>query len=159
MAGYGSNAAADTYHAERGNTAWAALLDAAKTVARIRGSVYIDGYYGSRFPGTKTGGRAQERAWPRTSATDRDGASIDALSVPIEVEQAAYEAALIEAVTPGKLNPTLSQLNNVRRTSVGPVEKEFFEPGGLEDLRPMVTIIEELLAPLIYRIVIPVAVA
>lgn len=158
MAGYGSNDAADVYHAARGNTAWAALTADQKTAARLRGSVYIDGYYLLKFPGTKTGGRAQERAWPRTGAEDSDGAAIDPNEVPAEVEQGSYEAALIEGAAPGSLSPTLSAASNVKYKKIGPIEKEFFEPGSLEELRPMSTLIDEILAPIITRIVVPVLV-
>lgn len=159
MAGYGTNLAADAYHLARGNTAWAALTSDQKDATRLRGSVYIDGRYALKFPGTKTGGRAQERAWPRTGAEDWEGAAIDPSVVPLEIEQASYEAALIEATTPGSLSPTISASGLVRSETVGPISTEYFEPkGGVIDLRPMVTLIDGILAPIITRIVVPVLV-
>lgn len=151
MAGYGSNEAADSYHQARGNAAWAALSADQKTAARVRGSVYVDGRYGARFPGVKAGGRAQERAWPRIGADDWEGSAISSDIVPIEVEHATYEAALIEAADPGSLSPTVAPSDMLKREKVGPIEQEYFQPGGASDMRPLATIIDDLLAPLIQR--------
>ena len=46
---YGTLAAADTYHAERGNTTWTGS-DADKDAARLRATEYIDQAYRSSFP-------------------------------------------------------------------------------------------------------------
>lgn len=71
---YGSDAGADSYHAERGNTAWAALGQSLRTAARVRASDYVR----LRFVG------------PLGLADD------DA-----RVIEATYIAAGIEAATPG----------------------------------------------------------
>jgi len=51
--------------------------------ARQRGSLFIDGTYGLRFPGTPSGGLDQEREWRRTGASDRYGTAIDARRCPL----------------------------------------------------------------------------
>lgn len=159
MAGYGSVSAADAYFLARGVEAWALFAPSLKAASLIRGSTYVDGRYLLKFSGTKTGGRAQERAWPRTGAEDSDGAAIDPNVVPVEVEQASYEAALIEGTKPGSLTPVLSGSNLIKSKTVGALSVEYFEPGGgILDLRPMVILIDEILAPIITRIVVPVLV-
>jgi len=148
---YGSVAGADAYHTARGNGAWAGLT-AAKLSAIVRASAYIDGLgqrtrksgrVGTMFPGTKTGGRAQTMAWPRTGAIDIDGTEIDSDSVPNEVLNATYEAALREVVEPGSLSPDYVPSAQVKREKVDVLEVEYFAA----DPRPVAVIITELLGP------------
>ena len=71
---YGTLAEALVYHQARGNAAWAATGDESdKQGALLRAAVWLDSTYRFRFTGRKTGGRAQEREWPRTDATDAGG--------------------------------------------------------------------------------------
>lgn len=58
----------------------------------LKASEYIDGRYGDRFAGVKSGGREQARAWPRDNARDVDGNAID--GVPAEVKRATMLVAL-----------------------------------------------------------------
>lgn len=153
---YGTVAGADAYHLARGNTAWtgATLL---KQAALLRASVYVDslgrkqlksGTWVTLFPGTKTGGRAQVRDWPRTNAFDIGGNAIDAGTVPIEVEQATYEAALREVATPGSLSPDYVPASLVKREKAGPWEEEYFGPAdGINPNQPILSIVLALLAP------------
>ncbi|WP_062390939.1 DnaT-like ssDNA-binding protein [Pseudomonas abietaniphila] len=157
---YGTVAAADAYHAARANIAWTGD-DAAKQAALIRASAYIDGKYQAQtncgrweslFSGVKTGGRAQSLQWPRTGATDNEGHAIPPDEVPIEIEQAAYEAALREIVTPGSLSPDYVASQAVKREKVGPLETEYAvrdAASGATSVRPIITLIDELLAPLL----------
>jgi len=157
---YGTVAAADAYHAARANTAWAGD-EVAKQAALIRASVYIDGRYRkllasgvwqSLFPGVKTEGRGQAREWPRTGAYDYEGNSIPADQVPIEIEQATYEAALRELVEPGSLSPDYVASSTVKRQKVGPIEEEFAVSVGVDGasaVRPVISIIDEMIAPLL----------
>jgi hypothetical protein len=148
---YGSVALADAYHTSRGNGAWAGL-SAAKLSALIRASAYVDGLaqktfksgrIGTLFPGTKTGGRAQVLAWPRSGATDIDGTEIDDDSVPVEVLNATYEAALREVVEAGSLSPDYVPSSQIKREKVDVLETEYFQA----DPRPVVVIVRELLGP------------
>ena len=50
---YGTLTGANTYHDDRGNTTWTGT-DAAKTIALLRGSEYIDQNFRGLFPGYKT---------------------------------------------------------------------------------------------------------
>lgn len=155
---YGSVAGADAYHSARANAAWTGS-DEAKQAALIRASAYIDGKYQqqnscgrweSMFSGVKTGGRAQELQWPRTGATDNEGAAIPPDEVPAEIERATYEAALRELVKPGSLNPDYVASKAVKRAKVGPLETEFFGPEDVDGQpnKPVVGIINDILAPI-----------
>jgi SLT domain-containing protein len=157
---YGSVSAADAYHEARANSAWAGD-NAAKQAALIRASAYIDGKYQAQnscgrweslFSGAKTGGRAQSLQWPRTGATDNEGHAIPADEVPIEIEQATYQAALREIVLPGSLSPDYVASQTIKREKVGPLETEFAvsdSASGAGSVRPVITVVDELLAPLL----------
>ncbi|KAG1535604.1 hypothetical protein G6F50_015265 [Rhizopus delemar] len=90
---YGTLEGADLYHQARGNAAWAAGTDDARTGALVRATDYIDGRYrvllasgrwASMFPGVRTAGRGQPNEWPRTGAVDYDGDPIQPDEVPDE---------------------------------------------------------------------------
>lgn len=156
---YGSVANADQYHSARGNVAWTGTNDA-KLAALFRASQYIDGMGQcdgmSLFPGTKTGGRAQVLAWPRTGATDWSGAAILADEVPIEVEYATYEAALRELTTPGSLSPDYVPGAQVKREKVDVLETEYAVPAaGVNPVRPVVSVVMDMLAPVMTPCVNP----
>src|SRR5262245_49728437 len=123
---YGTLAEALVYHNDRGNSAWAAAAsDAIRTAALVRGTQYIDGRYSGRWPGTRTDGRDQPLAWPRTDAEDIEGNEIDEDEVPIEVEHATYEAALRELATPGSLSPDYTASERVVREKVDVLEVQY----------------------------------
>lgn len=165
---YGSLAAADTYHADRGNATWAAASEADREAALLRASAYIDARYRERlrsgrwvsmFTGAKTDGRAQTDEWPRTGATDYEGNAIADDVVPLEVEQATYEAALIEVVTPGALSPAYDASKQRTAVSVGPVSVSYADTAGSQNgmdghsppNRPTYPFIDELLAPVLVK--------
>lgn len=150
---YGTIAEADAYHEARGNTAWAALTDSPdqKTAPLIRASQWLDGAYASRWPGRRVGGRDQARAWPRENAKDAEGNEVDDATVPPEVLMATYEAALREAVTPGSLSPDFTPADGVKSEAVGPVSVTYRDGVGVEGQRPIVTVIDDILASLIGR--------
>ena len=128
MTHYGTLAAADAYHAARGNVAWGDAAEPARVAALVRASDYVDaryvyqrgGCWASMFPGEKTGGRAQGRAWPRTGV---DGVPDD--EVPAEVERATYEAAYRELSEPGSLLPDYVASSQLTRVKVGPIEESY----------------------------------
>lgn len=163
---YGTLAGANAYHAARGNAAWTGADDV-KTAALTRGSAYVDslgrqqlqpsGRWRTLWPGMKTGGRAQVLDWPRTDASDYEGNAIGANEIPIEVEQATYEAALRELVAPGSLNPDYVPSAQVKREKAGPWEEEYFEPSaGVNPNQPVISAILDMLAPLLgARLVLP----
>lgn len=155
---YGTVADADAYHAARGNTAWTGETSL-KEAALLRASVYVDslgrvaiGCGGSTpvFAGAKAGGRAQVREWPRLNATDGSFNAIPSDEVPIEILQATYEAGLRELVAPGSLSPDYVPAALVKREKAGPWEEEYFAPlDGVIPTRPILSIVMDLLAPLL----------
>lgn len=119
-------------------------------VLRQRGSSYIDGLYGIRFPGKPTGGYAQERAWPRTGATAY-GAAIPDDEIPVPVVNASYYAAYREGTKAGSLAATAQGSKKVASEKVDVIEMKYFESKG-DDLyanTPRFSYIEGLLAPFI----------
>ncbi|SDT52679.1 DnaT-like ssDNA-binding protein [Pseudomonas prosekii] len=156
---YGTVAEADAYHQARANVGWTGD-DVAKQAALIRASVYIDGKYQAQstcgrweslFSGTKTGGRAQPLQWPRTGATDNEGHAIPPNEVPIEIEQATYESALREIAVPGSLSPDYVASGAIKRQKVDVLEIEYqtASTGSGVPTRPVITVVDELVAPLL----------
>jgi hypothetical protein len=150
MAGYGTDEGFAAYAAANGYTVPTGTVAA----ARARGSAYIDGTYSLRFPGYPTGGIDQDREWPRTGASDRQGNAIAPDAVPLRVINASYEAALIELTTPGSLAVIVVGSQRVVREKVeGAVEVEYARPtsasSAVLDSTPVVTIIAGMLAPLL----------
>lgn len=155
---YGTVAGADAYHLARGNAGWTGT-NSEKEAALMRGSDYVDGRYRSHcggvwsslFSGTRTAGRAQPREWPRSGATDYEGSEIADDAIPIEVEFATYEAALRELLNPGSLSPDYVASQLVVKEKVGPIEVQYSDPSKNDNnpTRPVVTAIDEILAPLL----------
>lgn len=61
---------------------------------------------GQSWKGTKTNGRDQTGAWPRTSVTDCEDIAIAVDAIPSEVKQAQMELAWAEQKSPGTLSPS-----------------------------------------------------
>jgi hypothetical protein len=146
-----------SYGTEAGFTAYAgsvaATIPAGNVPAALsRASAYIDGRYGRRFVGTRTGGYAQERAWPRTGAVTAEGFAVPADAVPAAVISATYEAALRELAEPGSLSPDYLASDAVTKLKAGSVELTFATPDaslGSGASQPVFTIIDEMLADLL----------
>lgn len=117
----------------------------------LRGSVYIDGKYRGRFSGWKTGGRSQEREWPRTGATDTAGEEIADDEVPVEIERATYEAAFRELENPGSLMPDYVASERVESEKVGSLAVSYATSITMSaaDAQPVIGMIDGILAPLI----------
>ena len=112
---YGALDAADTYFADRGNTAWAAAGEEDRAAALVRGSQVIDGLYEPRFPGLRTAGYDQVLSWPRKEAVTANGEAIPQDVVPAPITYAAYEAAAAELAEPGGLTPIVTASQTVKR--------------------------------------------
>ncbi|MCS0459529.1 DnaT-like ssDNA-binding protein [Rhizobium favelukesii] len=153
MAGYGNNADFTAYADAAGYVFPDGTTDAQKTAARQRGSLVIDRYE-VRFSGKRTGGYAQERAWPRTGASTYYGEAIPSDVIPVAIENASYEAAFLELTNPGSLSPVVTGSATVKREKLGQLEVEYQDtatdvtPADLVALAtPVVTVIEGLLWP------------
>mgnify|MGYP000107781206 CR=1 FL=1 len=122
----GSVSSANAYHTARNNVEWAAATSAGETTklgALQKATDYVNSFR-ARFPGTKTGGRAQVDEWPRTNAVDAGGETLPYDTVPVEVENAVYEAAylIIKGIdlTPVVQGGALKR----KKVKAGPVETE-----------------------------------
>ncbi|TWB61688.1 hypothetical protein FBZ98_1011033 [Rhizobium sp. ERR 922] len=151
MAGYGDNQGFRDYAAGAGYVIPDDTTDDQIAAARQRGALVIDRYE-MRFSGTRTGGYAQERAWPRTGAVTYYGDAIPSDVIPVAIINASYEAAFLELTNPGSLSPVVTASENVKREKVGQLEVEYQQasssatPADLVALAtPVVTAIETLL--------------
>lgn len=132
---YASLAEADAYFLARGVTAWTGA-DAAKEAALRRATSYLDNQYRDRWIGVRTA-QAQALAWPRVDGgrgryrgftqylTDADGFDIASDAVPVQVKQAAMEAALL-ILGGASLEPTLTRGGAIAsyRSRVDVIEEE-----------------------------------
>jgi hypothetical protein len=119
---------------DRGNSSWAAASTTAKNNALTTASDYVDSFRKS-FPGKKTDGRAQEREWPRydsdagANVVDAAGEEITSTVVPVEVEYATYEGALLIidgislTLVPASSSSTAGTVLR-KRVKAGPVETD-----------------------------------
>jgi hypothetical protein len=150
MAGYGDDAGFDAWLAANGYDLPVDAPD--RAVLRERGSVYIDGLYGARFPGSPTAGYAQERAWPRTGATTFGGDDIPGNQIPVAVINASYAAAYYEALNPGGLSIATTGASQVKREKIGPIETEYAVSDGdaLAGATPKLLQVEGLLKSFLY---------
>lgn len=165
MSNYGTQNGADTYHSDRGNTAWADLSSEAKLAALVRGTDYIDqmyrvklksGRWVSQFTGKKSTVE-QDREWPRDDAKDYEGNLIADGTTPEAIENATYEAALREAASPNSLMPDFTSTTArgpVTQQTVGPITVKYADltqnTTGYENRPPNMPIIpsiEAILAP------------
>lgn len=149
---YGSEGAADTYHAAHGNTAWAAALSAAKLAALLIASERLDADYASSFNGYPTGLRAQKRQWPRTSAWDIYGYSFANDEIPVQVQEATYELALRQIVKPGSLFKDWTAGKDIKSVSVdGAVSVTFAGAGSIQDVQTIIPVIDGILWPILHQ--------
>ncbi|MDX0449106.1 hypothetical protein GOC61_17220 [Sinorhizobium medicae] len=152
MAGYGTNDGFTAYATEAGYVFPDGTTDAQKDAARQRGSLAVDRYE-PQFSGRRTGGYAQERAWPRTGATTYYGEAIPSNEIPVAIVNASYEAAFLELTNPGSLSPVVTGSQTVKREKIGQLEVEYSSSSStdIDDVvalaTPVVTTIEGLLWP------------
>lgn len=136
---YLSEADADAYFLERGDTVWAALDTELKKAALVIATDYIEQRWGQRIRGVKY---SQEQAllFPRDGAYDAEGYLFD--DVPVNLEKATAEYAwfskglgmLLTPTAPVDATGAVSPQGVTKRTfeKVGPIAEavEFFSAGG-----------------------------
>lgn len=127
MAGYGDDSGFLSWLTEQGYV----LPSGAPTpaVLRQRGSNYLDAAYEWRLQcSRRTGGYAQDRAWPRTGHIVSVEVIPDNL-VPAAWVAASYRAAWLEASQPGWSSAGVDPSRLTKREKAGEVEREFFGAG------------------------------
>lgn len=142
---YASVAAADTYHANRGNTAWAAIATTALKEAALRkatdymGQCFLTRWKGYRYSTT------QALDWPRSMVPMPGGYGVTYYAtnaIPVAVINACCELAL--RASAGDLAEDTAQ--EIIREKVGQLETEY-QPGSRAGARyPAIT---RLLGPLL----------
>ncbi len=112
---------AGTYHTNRGNTAWAALLnDTVREQCLRKATEYMDAAYHSRWQGVKAFVLVQALDWPRSDVIV-DGVGVDYNSIPEAIKRACAELAL-RASSAALLD---DQTQGVVREQVGPIAVEY----------------------------------
>lgn len=117
---YLSLADADSYWADRGDTAWDDASDAEKQSALLKATSFIEGRYRGRWIGTISD-TDQGLSWPRDDAYDPDGRLLS--GVPSQVESAT--ALMAREALSAELDATINMDNRVKKRKLGPLETEF----------------------------------
>lgn len=139
---YVSLAAADTYFTNHGSPSeWTGATDAVKESALRYATQWIDATFSWRG---EVVSNDQVLDWPRAGVYDDEDRYVDSASLPRLLKDATCEAAL-EHIRDA-LNVGKDRGGMVKRTKLGPLEKEFadYAPGD----RPR-RFVAELLAPLL----------
>lgn len=149
MVDYGTIAGFQTYHIARGREAVVDAFDDDEIeAAKLIASEWLDANYRRVFPGLKTGGRDQLREWPRQGAIDIYGYPIPYAVIPTEVENATYEAALIELQESGSLTKSYTPSQYKRVSVDGAVAVEYASFASARDAQTQHKIIDDILSPL-----------
>lgn len=130
---YISIADCDTYHTDRGNSAWTGT-DAVKEAALIKATQYIDGRYRKRWKGIILSS-TQALCWPREDIYDERDEEIE--GIPQLLKYAVCEAAL-KALT-DDLNPDLERGGRIKREKVGPIDTEYMSTAPARTSMPVIS--------------------
>jgi Putative DnaT-like ssDNA binding protein len=130
---YISIADCDSYHTDRGNTAWTGT-DPVKEAALIKATQFIDGRYRNRWKGIPLTS-VQALCWPREDIYDERDEEI--VGIPQRLKNAVSEAAL-RALTED-LNPDLERGGRIKREKIGPIDTEYADNALARTSIPMIT--------------------
>ena len=137
------------YHSERGNTPWATITTAQQEQALRRATEYMLQVYRGRWKGIRMLS-TQALDWPRSGVYLESPSGTDDLVadniVPVEVERACAELAILAAAGP-LLAPTTQ---GVVSESIGPISVTYDKAGSQAIKRPA---IDAMLAPYFDRAV------
>lgn len=112
---------ADTYHSNRGNTAWASLTNAAKEQALRKAADYMIQVYRQSWIGTRYI-TTQALDWPRSNVpSTEDGVDYVLNTVPNEVKVACAELAL--KASSSDLAPDIDRVTKSEK--LGPMAVEY----------------------------------
>ncbi|MFY0681896.1 MAG: hypothetical protein JXR13_15105 [Thalassovita sp.] len=130
--------------------------ESAQEQAIRRGTVWVEGLgarskeLATRWPGKKASS-AQRRQFPRAGGAYVDGTPLDPETVPAAVQEAVCEAAYFHLIKPGVLDAAISLASQVSARKLGPLSQTFEGAGSVEDVRTVLTTVEDLLAPIFVR--------
>ena len=132
---YSALASANSYHIERGNTAWAAATESDRKESLIKATQYLDGRYGLWWIGKrKSAGQALD--WPRRWALFEQSGEYLSDTVPEQVKRATAEAALTAITT--DLEPDLKRGGGIQRVTVGPITEQYASGANPQLQRPRI---------------------
>jgi len=144
-------AACDAYCEAQGLTDWTSVADSPadpKEAALRRATAFLSSAF--TWKGTRTNGRSQALAWPRTDVEDGEGEAVASDDIPVEIIQATCLVAAKEVASPGYMNPAVVLADRVKRERVGPIEVEYL--GGAmtpEASRPILMQLDDLVSGLV----------
>lgn len=125
---YVSVADVDAYHSARAQTAWTGAT-AAKEALIVRATQLVDASYAWRGV---IASNTQALRWPRSGCIDRDGREIASDAIPIQIERAVSELALLllgGSGVGGSFGGSATATGAVARVKAGSVEVEYKEGG------------------------------
>lgn len=117
-----------------------------------RATAYLSNSF--TWDGLKVHGRPQALAWPRAGVVDAEGWAVDSATIPQEIVDACCEGAVYELASPGGLTPTVVLAEKIKRKrerveGVVDEETEYFgSPSSAQDARPILTLLEDMVAGL-----------
>ena len=117
--------------------------------ALVVASEWLDAEYRGSFPGLKVGLREQVREWPRTGAQDIYGYAISEASVPVEVVNATYEAAIRELTSSGSLSVDYTPARYKRASIDGAVDVEYRHFDSPSEAQTRIMIVDQVLRPVL----------
>lgn len=148
---YVSLAYATSYHAARGNSAWAsAASDAVREQALVKATDYMEQRFATRYRGARLT-QTQALAWPRLDVVDRDGFTIAEDAMPDVLLRACSEYALRALSSTLAPDVTSGVSGTVKRTrsKVGPIEEETEYEDGASTVMPSFPAADRILRPIL----------
>lgn len=146
---YGTVDAFQAYWVDRGQQAAIIAFDDPEiSAALLVASGWLDAAFRSSFAGIKVGGRDQIRDWPRNGVQDIYGYYVPNDSIPREVQNATFEAALRQLQTPGVFfkDYTASKYKSVSISGAISVD---FAIGSAYDFQTQMPAVAAILAPVL----------
>lgn len=146
---YGTATGFRSYHTARGRNVAAFDDDAEINAGLLVSSEWLDAKYLASFPGTKVGERAQVREWPRYNAFDIYGYVVGSGAVPVEIDNATYEATFRHLTSPGVLAVDWTPGKYKRASVDGAVSVEFAMFANAAEIQTQFVVIDQILRPIL----------
>lgn len=128
---YVTLAEADTYCLARYYSSWATLTDPDKEYATLRAMTFIECQNWKGYKADKD----NVLEWPRTYVYDKNDYAIEDDEIPINLKYALIEAAYLESITPGTLQPDYARGGGIKYLKADTLELEYFPNAVAETIR------------------------